>query len=99
MLQKRIQQTGKLVRDDARYDGIDAPGRDESARVELITKLLADEGYDCGLCAKLHIASAWNGVEERTDEAIGASGIVTTRGMLLVVGTSAWTGLKLRALT
>ncbi|MCZ6634196.1 MAG: sulfatase-like hydrolase/transferase, partial [bacterium] len=37
-------------------------------RVQLITKRLADSGYDCGLAGKLHIASAWNGVEERVDD-------------------------------
>ena len=36
--------------------------------VELITKLLADAGYDCGLAGKLHIASAWTGHEKRTDD-------------------------------
>lgn len=36
--------------------------------VRLITRLLADEGYDCGLAGKLHVASAWNGVEERVDD-------------------------------
>ena len=37
-------------------------------RVKLITKRLADAGYDCGLSGKLHIASAWNGEEERVDD-------------------------------
>lgn len=36
--------------------------------VPLITKRLADAGYDCGLAGKLHIASAWNGEEERTED-------------------------------
>ncbi len=36
--------------------------------VELITKRLADAGYRCGLSGKLHLASGWNGVEERADD-------------------------------
>ena len=36
--------------------------------IELVTKKLADLGYDCGLSGKFHIASAWNGVEERPDD-------------------------------
>ena len=37
-------------------------------RVQLITKRLADAGYDCELSGKLHIASAWNGEEKRVDD-------------------------------
>ena len=37
-------------------------------RVQLITKRLADIGYDCGLAGKLHIASAFSGQETRTDD-------------------------------
>jgi len=37
-------------------------------RVQLITRRLADAGYDCGLSGKLHIAAAWNGVEARCDD-------------------------------
>ncbi|MBN2354594.1 sulfatase-like hydrolase/transferase [candidate division KSB1 bacterium] len=36
--------------------------------INLITKRLADIGYNCGLAGKLHLASAWNGVEKRTDD-------------------------------
>ena len=35
----------------------------ENAR--LVTARLRDAGYDCGLSGKLHIASAWEGEEER----------------------------------
>ena len=34
----------------------------------LVTKRLADAGYDCGLIGKLHLASAGAGVEPRTDD-------------------------------
>lgn len=34
----------------------------------LVTKLLADAGYDCGLVGKLHLASAAEGREPRTDD-------------------------------
>jgi arylsulfatase len=37
-------------------------------RIQLITRRLARAGYDCGLAGKLHLASAWNGVEERGDD-------------------------------
>ena len=36
--------------------------------VHLVTRLLADAGYDCGLSGKLHLASAWNGEEARVDD-------------------------------
>lgn len=38
------------------------------AEVPLVTKVLADAGYDCGLAGKLHLAAAWNGQEQRTDD-------------------------------
>ena len=31
-------------------------------------KRLADVGYHCGLIGKLHLASAWNGIEERVED-------------------------------
>ncbi len=34
----------------------------------LVTKLLADSGYDCGLVGKLHLASAEAGVEPRAED-------------------------------
>lgn len=34
----------------------------------LVTKLLADAGYDCGLIGKLHLASAFRRVEPRVDD-------------------------------
>lgn len=34
----------------------------------LVTKILADAGYDCGLVGKLHLASASGGIEPRTDD-------------------------------
>jgi arylsulfatase len=34
----------------------------------LVTKLLADAGYDCGLIGKLHLSSAFGRVEKRVDD-------------------------------
>ncbi|MEM7537126.1 MAG: sulfatase-like hydrolase/transferase [Chloroflexota bacterium] len=34
----------------------------------LVTKLLADQGYDCGLIGKLHLSSAYGRIEQRTDD-------------------------------
>lgn len=34
----------------------------------LVTRLLADSGYDCGLIGKLHLASAFGRIEPRTDD-------------------------------
>jgi len=34
----------------------------------LVTRRLADVGYDCGLIGKLHLAGAYNGREARTDD-------------------------------
>ena len=34
----------------------------------LVTKRLADSGYNCGLIGKLHITSAWDDHEERMDD-------------------------------
>lgn len=42
--------------------------RDFPDRPALVTKLLADAGYDCGLVGKLHLTSAYRRVETRTDD-------------------------------
>ena len=34
----------------------------------LVTKILADNGYDCGLIGKLHLSSAHGRIEKRTDD-------------------------------
>ena len=34
----------------------------------LVTKIVKDAGYDCGLIGKLHLSSAEGGVEKRTDD-------------------------------
>lgn len=34
----------------------------------LVTKLLADAGYDCGLIGKLHLSSAYRRIERRTED-------------------------------
>ena len=34
----------------------------------LVTRTLADIGYDCGLIGKLHLASAYRRIEPRTDD-------------------------------
>ena len=38
------------------------------SRVRLITRTLADEGYDCGLAGKLHLSAANERVEQRPDD-------------------------------
>lgn len=40
----------------------------QTERAQLITKRLADAGYDCALAGKLHLASPWNGYEPRVDD-------------------------------
>ena len=37
-------------------------------RFPLVTRLLADAGYDCGLIGKLHLASAYGRIEPRADD-------------------------------
>ena len=37
-------------------------------RFPLVTRLLADAGYDCGLIGKLHLASAYGRIEARGDD-------------------------------
>lgn len=37
----------------------------------LVTRMLADAGYDCGLIGKLHLSSAYGRVEARTDDGYG----------------------------
>ena len=39
-----------------------------SDRFPLVTRLLADAGYDCALVGKLHLASAYGQVEPRVDD-------------------------------
>jgi len=34
----------------------------------LVTKILSDKGYDCGLVGKLHLSSAFGRIEERVDD-------------------------------
>ncbi len=34
----------------------------------LVTKMLADDGYDCGLIGKLHLSSAFRRIEKRVDD-------------------------------
>ena len=38
------------------------------SRFPLVTKLLADAGYDCGLIGKLHLASAYGRIEPRAED-------------------------------
>jgi arylsulfatase len=38
------------------------------SKFKLITRRLSDIGYDCGLSGKLHLTSAWNRKERRTDD-------------------------------
>lgn len=46
------------------FNGNDNFSKDE----KLVTKLLADEGYVCGLSGKLHLTSAQGRMENRTDD-------------------------------
>jgi arylsulfatase A-like enzyme len=39
-----------------------------SEAAPLVTKLLADEGYDCGLAGKFHLSAAHNRIEPRVDD-------------------------------
>jgi len=44
-------------------------GNDEWAdAAPLVTKLLADESYDCGLSGKLHLSAAQGRIEKRPDD-------------------------------
>ena len=57
--------TGRYPRTTkAFYNGNDNYSKDE----KLVTKLLADEGYVCGLSGKLHLTSAQGRMENRTDD-------------------------------
>ena len=55
----RYPRTTKAI-----FNGNDTYSKDE----KLITRLLADEGYTCGLAGKLHLTSAEGKVERRTDD-------------------------------
>ncbi|MDN5655549.1 MAG: sulfatase-like hydrolase/transferase, partial [Kocuria sp.] len=52
-----------------RHHGLWANGVDMDPGSELFTRVLADEGYDCGLAGKFHLGSAFNGrIEPRLDD-------------------------------
>ncbi len=55
----RYPRTTKVI-----FNGNEKFPKDE----KLVTRLLADEGYTCGLAGKLHLTSAQGRVEERTDD-------------------------------
>ena len=48
--------------------GIRQNGQDIGDDEVLITRVLADEGYDCGLFGKLHVRAAFSGSESRTND-------------------------------
>lgn len=57
--------TGRYPRTTkAFFNGNDTYSKDE----KLVTRLLADEGYVCGLSGKLHLTSAQGRMETRTDD-------------------------------
>lgn len=52
-----------------RSNGINSNGNGQfPAHETLVTKLLADDGYHCGLIGKLHLTGAASGMENRTDD-------------------------------
>lgn len=52
-----------------RSNGINSNGNGQFPQHEtLVTKLLADAGYHCGLIGKLHLTGAQSGMENRTDD-------------------------------
>jgi arylsulfatase len=54
-----------------RNHGLWANGVDMDPDEQLFTKVLADEGYDCGLVGKLHLGSAFDGrIEPRLDDGL-----------------------------
>ncbi|MCG8306639.1 MAG: sulfatase-like hydrolase/transferase, partial [Cytophagales bacterium] len=62
----------------------------ESKRVQLISKRLADAGYDCALSGKLHIASAWEGKEQRTNDGFRKFWLSHSPGQGAEAGTNAY---------
>ena len=62
----------------------------ESKRVQLISRRLADAGYDCALAGKLHVASAWGGKEQRTKDGFRKFWLSHSPGQGADAGTNAY---------
>ena len=67
-----------------------------SDRFPLVTRLLADVGYDCALVGKLHLASAYGQVEPRVDDGYRTGATATRRATTGRRATTTPTGPRAR---
>ena len=62
----------------------------ESERVRLISRRLAEAGYDCAMAGKLHVASAWKGKETRTNDGFRKFWLSHSPGVGAATGDNAY---------